>query len=150
MQLSAPGVDDSVLTSLMTIGRFMRQRLTDDGVDAGTWWLLHNLHCSGSTRLSDLAARINLDLSTVSRHVQQLAKSGLVERSRDPNDGRAQQVELTAAGRELLKEGFVKRRSALQERFADWSQNDIAELDRLLAKFVEGIENSTPELEQND
>ena len=49
-------------------------------------------------RVTDLAGCANLDTSTVSRHVAQLQRTGLIERTPDPDDRRAQRVELTAAG----------------------------------------------------
>ncbi len=46
-----------------------------------------------------LAARLRLDRSTVTRLVQQLAARGWLARERDPRDGRAACLRLTAAGR---------------------------------------------------
>jgi DNA-binding MarR family transcriptional regulator len=139
---------DAVLHALMTTGRLMRQRLTGDGVDIGTFWLLKGLATHGALRVTELAALANLDASTVSRHVQQLHRSGLIERSQDPDDGRAQRVALSAAGAELLNESITRRRSLLRRSFEGWDQVDVESLGRLLTRFVSNIENLSVELEQ--
>ena len=66
----APTPVDSVLLALMSIGRLMRQRVDGDTLDPGSTWLLKNLHSRGSMRISELAGCVNLDASTVSRHVR--------------------------------------------------------------------------------
>jgi DNA-binding MarR family transcriptional regulator len=139
---------DAVPHALMTTGRLMRQRLTGDSVDVGTFWLLKGLATHGALRVTELAALANLDASTVSRHVQQLHRSGLIERFQDPDDGRAQRVALSAAGTELLNESITRRRSLLRRSFEGWDQVDVESLGRLLTRFVSNIENLSVELEQ--
>jgi DNA-binding MarR family transcriptional regulator len=138
-----------VLSSLMSIGRLMRQRVHGDKVDLGTYALLKALHSQGAMRVTDLAALAGLDTSTVSRHVQQLDKAGLVDRSAHPDDGRAQQVALTTQGRGLLEESIARRHELLSETLEHWDRDDIEALDKLLARFVGDIEHITAELEQH-
>ena len=84
----------------------------------------------------------------MSRHVQQLHRAGLIERTQDPDDGRAQRVALTDRGRELLNEGITRRREVLGKSFEEWDRSDIEVLDKLLARFVGKIENISAELEK--
>jgi DNA-binding MarR family transcriptional regulator len=49
--------------------------------------------------LSELAAEIDLDASTMSRTVESLVQAGMVERKTNPKDRRALRLTLTAAGR---------------------------------------------------
>lgn len=60
---------------------------------------------------SDLAARLALEKSTVSRLVGELEGRGWVERSRDPSDGRALRLRLTEAGRRAAGELTEARRA---------------------------------------
>ncbi|GAA2111050.1 MarR family transcriptional regulator [Microlunatus panaciterrae] len=144
---STQSVEESVLAALMAIGRLMRQRTASD-IDPGTFWLLHTLRCNGALRVTELAAKMSLDSSTVSRHVQQLDRSGLVERKADPDDGRAQLVDVSARGHELLNEGFAQRKAALIQHFVSWDREDVEALERLLNKFVNDIDSTIAELEQ--
>lgn len=53
---------------------------------------------SGGLAVGDLAARLALDISTLSRTVEQLVQAGLASRQADPANRRRQLVRLTAAG----------------------------------------------------
>ena len=132
-----------MLSALMTVGRLMRQRQTDDQVDPGTFWLIKTIAHTGPLRISDLASAVHLDVSTVSRHVSQLERTGLVVRTADPADGRAQLVGISEDGQELLDQAFQRRRSLLESTLAGWEPTDIAEFERLLAKFVDGVNSQT-------
>ena len=143
----APAVVDSVLFALMAIGRLMRQRVEGDHLDPGTFWLLKTISARGPLRVTELAGCTNLDTSTVSRHVAQLDRTGLIERSPDPADGRAHRVGLNSHGTELVEDAFRRRRALLSRGLAGWEPDDIAQLDRLLGRFVSDIENLTSDLE---
>jgi DNA-binding MarR family transcriptional regulator len=52
--------------------------------------------------LTNLAAALDLDTSTLSRSVDGMVKAGLVERTEDPADRRSVRLALTAAGREKV------------------------------------------------
>lgn len=135
--------EESVLYALMSIGRLMRQRLHKDDMDPATFWLLKGLAKNDDLRVTELAALANLDASTVSRHVQQLHRSGLIDRTPDPADGRAQRVALSSLGRTRLKEGMARRRALLTRSFEGWHRDDVRTLDELLARFVGNIEHNS-------
>lgn len=141
-------VVDSVLFALMSIGRLMRQRLEGDSFDPGTFWLLKTISSRGPLRVTELATCSNLDTSTVSRHVAALDRSGLVERTPDPDDGRAQRIQLTAAGSTQLQRAFDRRRELLGRALVGWQVDDIALLDELLGRFVHDIDTLNAELER--
>jgi DNA-binding MarR family transcriptional regulator len=135
-------VVDSVLHTAMAIGRLMRQRLAGDQLEPATYWVLKNL-APGSMRITALASSTQLDTSTVSRHVTQLEQAGLVERSQDPDDGRAQRVGLTDEGRTQLAASTARRREVLTHSLESWETDDLADLDRLLGRLVTSIESRT-------
>lgn len=140
--------EHSVLSHLMTIGRLMRKRFQGDSVEPGTFLLLKVLATQGPMRVTELAAFANLDASTVSRHVQQLHRDGLIERSQDPDDGRAQRVALSVRGREQVDAGLARRAALLDKSFEDWDQSDIQTFHTLLARFVGNMESISAEVEQ--
>ncbi len=144
---SDPSAVDSVMHALFSIGRLMRQRVEGDELEPGTFWLLKTLAAQGAMRVTDLAGSTNLDTSTVSRHVSQLQKSGLIERTPDPDDGRAQRVEPSAEGFRLLHQVMDRRRILLRRSLEGWDTSDISELDRLLARFVGNLEHQNFDLE---
>jgi DNA-binding MarR family transcriptional regulator len=132
--------EETVLYALMSVGRLMRQRTADDALDPGTFWLLKNLADRDPLRVTELAALANLDASTVSRHVSQLHRSGLIQRTADPADGRAQRVAISPEGQALLHQGLARRRELLRRSFEGWEQSDVETLEQLLTRFVGNIE----------
>jgi DNA-binding MarR family transcriptional regulator len=143
-ETASPAVD-SVLGAIHSIGRLIRQRVTGSDLDPGSFWLLKTLAKQGPLRVTELAGCANLDTSTVSRHVTQLERSGLIGRTPDPDDRRAQLVELSDAGRERLHSAMAQRRALLTDSLRDWPADDIAEFARLLDRFVSAIENNAPQ-----
>ena len=134
---------DSVLQALMSAGRLIRQRVAGE-VDPGTFWLLKIIADHASLRVSDLASCASLDASTVSRHVGQLERNGLIERGQDPADRRAQLLSLTPEGQRQLGEAYEQRRELLRRSLAAFDETELAEFDRLLARFVTALENAEP------
>ncbi|MEU0459234.1 MarR family transcriptional regulator, partial [Streptomyces sp. NPDC006129] len=64
--------------------------------------LLRQIADSEPLRPGELAARLGVEASHVTRTVQQLQRSGHVNRVPDPDDRRAQRIELTEAGAQAI------------------------------------------------
>ena len=144
MHPSAPSTqpdspEEAVLLMVMQIGKRMRQRQPGDEVDPATIPVLHVLRCTGAIRLSDLAQRMHLDASTVSRHARQLEERGLVSRTGDPDDRRASRVEITELGGKALAASFEQRKKLIGQTMADWSAQDLQTLQRLASRFVDDL-----------
>jgi len=75
---------------------------------------LMDLATFGSMRQGELAARLRLEKSTVSRLVRQMEAHGWIRRNSDRHDGRAVLILLTRKGRETAGELSRVR----QEKFA--------------------------------
>ena len=139
---------DSLMHALLGIGRLMRHRGQGDTLDTGSFWLLRTLSASGTLRVTDLAVCANLDASTVSRHVAQLHSAGLIERTPDPVDGRAQRVKLSAAGADRIETALRARRALLEKALELWDPRDLDQLDRLLTRFAADVEALTQTMER--
>ena len=134
--------------ALLGISRLMRQRGQGETLDTGSFWLLKALAASGPLRVTDLAVCANLDASTVSRHVAQLDSAGLIERTPDPVDGRAQRVKLSPPGAQRIKAALRSRRALLEKCLESWDARDLEELDRLLTRFAADVEALTQKVEK--
>jgi DNA-binding MarR family transcriptional regulator len=88
-------------------------------------------------RLSDLAEAAGVETSTASRQVARLVDDGLVERSADPNDGRASAHRLTDAGRSTRSKLVVARRDWFDDVLADFDDAEREQFAGLLERFVE-------------
>ena len=146
---SAPAsAEEAVLFMLMQLGRRMRQRHADDDIDPAAMPLLHILRCTGATRLTDLAGRLRLDASTVSRQIRQLEERGLVERSDDPDDRRASQVALAAQGEKALAAALERRKDSFAEVLGSWSATDRERLRQLLSRFAADLARANDDHER--
>ena len=108
-------------------------------VDPIGYPLLFNLR-DEPRRVSEIAERVHLDISTVSRQVNALVGQGLVAKVADPSDGRAQMLTLTDEGRQMLIDVRARRNAWLAEVVTGWSDDDLATFDTLLTRFADDVE----------
>ena len=127
--------EEAVLTATVRVGKRLRQRLPGDEFDFSSMALLKTLATQGPMRLSALASAVHLDASTVSRQVRTLQDRGLVERTEDPNDGRASQVGISPHGLRALEDGGRRRRALIGNVLADWADSDRETLRVLLHRL---------------
>jgi DNA-binding MarR family transcriptional regulator len=104
-------------------------------LDGAAYGLLALLQDAGPQRASDLVARLGLDKSTVSRQVTSLVALGLVDRSADPEDGRALVLTPSAEGSARLARIREARRARWEADMAGWPVEDVARLAELLGRF---------------
>ncbi len=131
--------EEAVLMATIRVGRRMRQRLPGEDLEFSLITLLKALAHRGPIRTTDLAGVLDLDASTVSRHVRTLEERGLVARTTDPDDGRATRLAVTDDGRERLEAGASRRRALIAELLEDWSPEDRETLRRLLTRLADDV-----------
>jgi DNA-binding MarR family transcriptional regulator len=104
-------------------------------LEGAAYGLLALLQDAGPLRASDLVTRLGLDKSTVSRQVHTLVTLGLVDRTADPADGRAQVLTPSAEGAARLARIRDVRRARWESDLRDWPADDIAALGELLSRL---------------
>lgn len=104
--------------------------------------VLGRLHACGPQRLSTLAECSQLDRSSASRQITELADRGLVERLTDPLDGRARLLQLTECGSNLLARVVRQRDEFFRQTLHRWSDADVAQLHRLLHRLNDDVEDT--------
>ena len=138
--LREPGTPQSpeqaVVFLLMQAGRRLQSRHPEDQVDPSSFPLAKQLMGADSMRVSDLAATIGLDASTVSRQIKHLEEKGVLERTPDPADGRASLVRLSDRGREVMQAAFRRRFQRIQSVLQHWSETDRQHLQSLLTRLA--------------
>jgi DNA-binding MarR family transcriptional regulator len=73
------------------------------GASLQIWRVLAALRERDGRRMGDLSATTSIEMSTLTRLVDQMEKKGLVARQRDPEDARAVALYVTAAGKRLTR-----------------------------------------------
>ncbi len=131
--------EEAVMVMLARLGRRMRQRLPGEELDFAAIVLLKALLHRGPLRLSALAAVLEVDASTVSRQVRHLEDKGLLERTGDPDDGRAFRIGLSEEGRTRLETGGERRRAFVAELLESWPSEDREHLRNLLNRLIDDL-----------
>lgn len=122
-----------------------RAALIDPALGPFGYAVLEHLRTRGPARAGELATTLCVDKGAMSRTVHQLLDLGLVERTVDPHDGRAQSLAVTDLARSRLAEMTTVRRRAVAERMADWHPEELERFVELLARY-----NATLEADVND
>lgn len=139
-------VEDTFMAVLLRLSSRMRRRLPGDALDHTLLPVLRVLGEHGPVRHTELAERVQLDASTVSRHVRHLEERGLTRTRHDDRDGRVRLVELLPDGEAVLRSMLASRHRILAEVLADWPEDDRAALRGLLSRLehdLEAIESPT-------
>jgi MarR family transcriptional regulator, organic hydroperoxide resistance regulator len=104
------------------------------GIALQEWRVLAALAAQGAQRLSDLAALTSIELSTLSRLVGRMERSGLISRGRADADRREITLALTPKGTRTTRAiiGTARRYERLSLR--GFKKREEAQLKRLLVR----------------
>jgi DNA-binding MarR family transcriptional regulator len=97
--------------------------------------LLVLLLTGGDQTVGALAEQLEINASNASRLCDRLQKLGLIARDRSSSDGRAVDVSLTAAGRELLGTVRAHRRREIQRVLGHMPRIDVDATVKALTAF---------------
>src|SRR5690242_2870729 len=92
------------------------QHLPGEPVSPSQVFALHELDAGTPLSQRDLADRLRLEKSTVSRMAAEMAAKGLLVRERDPDNRRLYRLRLTADGRALHR----RVATSFHERYDRW------------------------------
>ncbi|MCL4833811.1 MAG: MarR family transcriptional regulator [Caldilineaceae bacterium] len=116
------------------------QQMREDSVSSPQWRLLARLLVadqSGDKSLTptELARSQRLSKNTVSAHLRSLEERGLIEREIDPDDLRAFRIQLSEAGRLLMRHSLPIHIGFLNDLTTDLTGGEIEQLETLLEKL---------------
>ena len=108
-------------------------------LDRALFPLLVLVQRRGPLAVGELADRVGRDYTTVSRQVAKLEGLGLVTRRAGKTDRRVTQAVVTEKGQAMSAMLDAARERLARSALADWSQNDLEELARLLRRFADNL-----------
>ena len=126
---------------LQRTAKILNRGFDDVLVEAGgslpTWLILLSLKSGRPETQRELAAAVGIQGATLTHHLDAMEKSGLVTRTRDPENRRVQRVELTTKGDEAFDR---MRKAALkwdQKLRKGLSEEEAEKLSELLQRLAE-------------
>ena len=97
--------------------------------------LVHLEEAEHGIRMNELASRILASKSGLTRVIDRMEETGLVERQRPADDRRAIEIVMTPAGRKALADARSVHRRGINEHFAQHlNKRDFDSLSRALEK----------------
>ena len=108
-------------------------RAAQFGMTRAQWAVLVRLDRSEGLNQSELADTLDLQPITLTRLLDKLCDSGLIERRPDPDDRRAKRLFLTPAARPLLKQLAGLGEETMNSATEGLSQDDI---ERMVSELV--------------
>jgi DNA-binding MarR family transcriptional regulator len=114
-------ISEMIALGTDTMWRYLIDR---DDLSASAALVLNRLHREGPMRLTALAAAEGASQSGMTQLVQRMQCQGLLERSSDPDDGRASLVMLSAAGQQNWENRADVRRQRIAGMLPAVSHDD--------------------------
>ena len=126
--------------SVVRLNRRLRGQRADTSVTLTQLAALSTLKRHGALTPGELAAHEKVQPPSMTRVLAALEERGLVERRPHPTDGRQALVELTTAGRDLLRSEVRMREAWLARKLGELTEEERATLrsaSELIDRLVE-------------
>jgi len=120
------------------------RRACGHGVTRAQWKLLFRLERNPGLRQIELADMLDIEQITLSRIVDRLEESGLVERVADPADRRAWRLHVTAKAQPLIEKLRAIADEMIAEAFAGIDPKDIEITRQVLGRVRENASRAAP------
>jgi DNA-binding MarR family transcriptional regulator len=141
---------DNVLLQMFRTSQAVRglvQQATEgSGITPDEYAVLSATAVLRSTTPTELAARLRVPPTTISRYVASFVERGLVERAPNPSDRRSYLLELTEEGRAVIRKIVPRFRRIVEELGervdVDEIENRLVELERA-ARALSGVDVPT-------
>lgn len=137
------GVVDRVAAINKHLGRGFEETLADHGLSYGEYKLLLRLVTrTADNRMSagELSKSLMLSSGAMTNRLDQLEKSELIRRVRDPKDRRGVQVELTDKGRATIDNAVIEQAAKEIDVLGVLNSRELANLNALLRKVLTSLE----------
>jgi len=129
---TSPGANElahQLRLTVLRLARRVRAERADDAMSDGRLSVLSLLSNEGAQTLGSLAEHERVTPPSMNRTINALVEAGLVTRVADASDGRKVVIDLSDAGRTLVRETRRKRDAWFSARLAKLSPEERATLD---------------------
>ena len=136
--LSTPGHLISV--AARGFARLSEQRLKPLGFGVGQLPVLVALQNGEASTQRDLARFARVEQPPMAQMLARMERDGLIERTRDPADGRSSRIVLTKAAREAMPEAIATLFQGNREALAGFTDAEAGQLVDLLMRLIGNLD----------
>jgi DNA-binding MarR family transcriptional regulator len=122
----------------------------DAGLRRADASVLKVLAKDGEQRGGEIAAKLSVDASVVSRQLSALEGDGLVSRRPDPADARVSLVQLSEAGRNRLEDLYAGYARQLRSALADWDDDQMAAAAEVMRRVAAAVTRTAESAKQSN
>ncbi|HWL04704.1 MAG TPA: MarR family transcriptional regulator [Xanthobacteraceae bacterium] len=138
-----PFVQRDFVFALSDVARLLRtyadQEARRYGLTRAQWAVLARLETCEGLKQAELAELLDIQPITLTRLIDRLCDSGLIERRPDPTDRRVKRLHLTPAATPLLAGLADLGRELFSVALSDTEPDEIAETMRLFARMKDNL-----------
>jgi MarR family transcriptional regulator for hemolysin len=136
--LSTPGH----LVSLAARGfaRLSESRLKPLGFGVGQLPVLVALREGNASTQRDLARFARVEQPPMAQMLARMERDGLIERNRDPDDGRSSHIVLTKAAQERMPEAIAILFQGNREALEGFSETEMAQFGDMLTRLIGNLD----------
>ena len=132
-------------TALLMTAR-LSELLAEHHLTVGEWNALDQIyHADVPLHMGEIARRMLMDTTTMTRVVDALEQRGAALRVSDPEDRRARPVQITDAGRKLFQKTQLLLRQVEREATVPLSREERLELEQMLSRLSSHIQPAAGE-----
>lgn len=127
-----------------SINNRLNRHLAEQDLTVSQFGVLEALLHLGPLNQKSLAEKLLKSGGNITLVIDNLEKSGWVERHRNPEDRRSVLIHLTDQGEDLIESYFPKHVQKIMEEFAPLSENELKQLAYLCKKIGIQEDNNCP------
>jgi MarR family transcriptional regulator for hemolysin len=139
---SPDGVGRHLTLAAKAARAFLEQLLNEAGASYGVWSVLAALTTSGPLIQRELAEHLSIEGPTLTRHLAQMERRGLVTRQRSNTDRRAATVALTEAGEQMWQRLTNVATDCHRQMIGDFTAEEIDALRGMLVRIQQNAQKA--------
>ncbi|MGE0385557.1 MAG: MarR family winged helix-turn-helix transcriptional regulator [Gammaproteobacteria bacterium] len=132
----------------ISLSEFFGLLMGPHGIGESSFYTLMLIHARGGEPITPgvLCGLVGHTPASMTRIIDSLVRSGLVERVADRADRRRVMIRLSKAGQRFMRETLPRLLPALQRVFAGWKAAELAQFQMLMHKLAAGLDRASEEI----
>lgn len=132
-------IDYMLRTTWQAVARMYNEEAARYGATMATGFALLSLDKDEGTPSTLLGPRMGMEATSLTRTLKSMEEKGLIERKKNPEDGRGVLIHLTPFGKEkrdLSRETVLRFNEKVKERVSDIQLQHFAEVAEIITEMI--------------